>query len=62
MSAAARLAQEWWDDEYGADAPTGTEHDKEDMLNAFIDGFDAAWKAGWFGADGPYAPGKEPTR
>ena len=53
MSAAGRLAVEWWNDEYGEDAPTGTEHDKDDMLEAFAAGFDAAVHAGWFGADGP---------
>ena len=53
MNAAARLALEWWDDEHGQDAPTGTEWDKDDMLEAFAAGFDAAVKAGWFGADGP---------
>lgn len=62
MSAAARLAREWWEQEFGPDFPTGTEHDRDDMLMAFTAGFEACAGAGWFGADVPFLHGELQSR
>lgn len=58
MSAAARAAEEWWNDHghFGEDFPTGVEHDKDDMLCAFMDGWNAAMSSEWVDADGPIGP------
>lgn len=47
MSAAGGAFGEWWAREYGADYPTGTEFDKEDMGLAYVSGWEAAMGSRW---------------